>query len=95
MSIVFDAITIMLLISLVLVIYRLVRGPTLPDRAVAGDQVAIHVVSLIAVYSMSSQQPILIDLVIVVAIVGFLSMAVIGIYIDRAARGKAQSDSGV
>jgi multicomponent Na+:H+ antiporter subunit F len=95
MSIVFDAITIMLLISLVLVIYRLVRGPTLPDRAVAGDQVAIHVVSLIAVYSMSSQQPILIDLVIVVAIVGFLSMAVIGIYIDRAARGKARSDSGV
>jgi multisubunit Na+/H+ antiporter MnhF subunit len=92
MSIVFDIIVIMLLISLVLVIYRLVRGPTLPDRAVAGDQVAIHVVSLIAVYSMSSQQPILIDLVIVVAIVGFLSMAVIGIYIDRAARGKAQSD---
>jgi multisubunit Na+/H+ antiporter MnhF subunit len=95
MSIVFDAITIMLLISLVLVIYRLVRGPTLPDRAIAGDQVAIHVVSLIAVYSMSSQQPLLIDLVIVVAIVGFLSMAVIGIYIDRAARGKARSDSGV
>jgi multisubunit Na+/H+ antiporter MnhF subunit len=92
MSIVFDIIVIMLLISLVLVIYRLVRGPTLPDRAVAGDQVAIHVVSLIAVYSMSSQQPILIDLVIVVAIVGFLSMAVIGIYIDRAARGKAQSE---
>jgi multisubunit Na+/H+ antiporter MnhF subunit len=95
MSIVFDVVMVLLLISLVLVIYRLVRGPTLPDRAVASDQVAIHVVGLIAVYSMSSQQPILIDLVIVVAVVGFLSMAVIGIYIDRAARGKAQSDSGV
>lgn len=92
MSVVFDVVMIMLLISLVLVIYRLVRGPTLPDRAIAGDQVAIHVVGLIAVYSMSSKQPILIDLVIVIAIVGFLSMAVIGIYIDRAARGKAQVD---
>lgn len=95
MSIVFDVVMVLLLGSLMLVIYRLVRGPTLPDRAVASDQVAIHVVGLIAVYSMSSHQPILIDLVIVVAVVGFLSMAVIGIYIDRAARGKAQGDSGV
>jgi multisubunit Na+/H+ antiporter MnhF subunit len=91
---VFDVIMVLLLISLMLVIYRLVRGPTLPDRAVASDQIAIRVVGLIAVYSMSSQQSVLIDLVIVVAVVGFLSMAIIGIYIDRAARGKAQGDSG-
>jgi multisubunit Na+/H+ antiporter MnhF subunit len=91
-SIVFDLVTVLLLISLILVIYRLVRGPTLPDRAVASDQIAIHVVGLIAVYSLSSQQSTLIDLVIVAAVVGFLSMAVIGIYIDRAARGKAQGD---
>lgn len=94
MSTVFDVVMILLLISLMLVVYRLVRGPTLPDRAVASDQIAIHVVGLIAVYSMSSHQPILLDLVIVVAIVGFLTMAVIGIYIDRAARGKTQGDSG-
>lgn len=94
MKIVFDVVTIALLISLVLVVYRLVRGPTLPDRAVASDQIAIHVVALIAVYSMSSQQPILIDLVIVTAIVGFLSVAVIGIYIERAARGKTRPEHG-
>lgn len=94
MKVVFDVVTIALLISLVLVVYRLVRGPTLPDRAVASDQIAIHVVALIAVYSMSSQQPILIDLVIVTAIVGFLSVAVIGIYIERAARGKTRPEHG-
>lgn len=94
MSIVFDVVTTALLISLMLVVYRLVRGPTLPDRAVASDQIAIHVVALIAVYSMSSQQPILIDLVIVTAIVGFLSVAVIGIYIERAAGGKTQPEHG-
>ncbi len=94
MKLVYDVVTIVTLISLTLVVYRLLRGPTLPDRAVAGDQVAIHVVALIAIFSMSSEQPILIDLVIVTAIVGFLSVAIVGIYIERAARGKARSESG-
>lgn len=80
-----------LCISLAMVVYRLVKGPTLPDRGVAADQVSLHVVMLIAVYAMSSNQPMLIDLVIVTAIVGFLSLAVLGIYVDRAARGKIQS----
>jgi multicomponent Na+:H+ antiporter subunit F len=94
MNVVFEVVTVILLISLALVVYRLVRGPTLPDRAVAGDQIAIHVVALIAIFSMSSEQPILIDLVIVTAIVGFLSLAVVGIYIERAARGKARIETG-
>lgn len=94
MSLVFDVVTVILLISLLLVVLRLVRGPTLPDRAVASDQVSLHVVALIAIFSMSSSQPILIDLVIVIAVVGFVSLAVIGIYVERTARGKTRSASG-
>lgn len=94
MTLVFDIVTVILLISLLLAILRLLRGPTLPDRAVAGDLVSIHVVALIAVYSMSSEQPILIDLVIVTAVVGFLSTAVVGIYVERTARGKTRTASG-
>ena len=94
MTLVFDAVTAILLVSLLLVVLRLVRGPTLPDRAVAGDLVSIHVVALIAIFSMSSQQPILIDLVIVIAVVGFLSLAVVGIHVERTARGKTRSASG-
>ncbi len=93
MSTVFDLVFLALCVSLAMVCYRLVKGPTLPDRAVAGDQISIHVVMLIAVYSMSSNQPILIDLVIVTAIVGFLSLAIIGIYVERAARGKIQRET--
>jgi multisubunit Na+/H+ antiporter MnhF subunit len=92
-SIVFDIAFVALLASLAMICFRLIRGPTLPDRAVAGDQLAIHIVALIAVYSMASDQPLLIDLVIVTAIVGFLSIAVIGIYVERAARGNIRSKS--
>ena len=84
----------LLLLSLVLVTIRLLRGPTLADRAVASDQLALRVVALIAVHSMVTDQPFLIDLVIVTAIVGFLSMAVIGIYIERMARRKRGAEIG-
>jgi len=83
-----------LLLSLVLVTVRLLRGPSLADRAVASDQLALRVVALIVVHSMESDQPFLIDLVIVTAIVGFLSLAVIGIYIERIVRSKKQDELG-
>lgn len=91
MKLVLDFVMLALLFSLALVTFRLVRGPTLPDRAVASDLVSIHVVALIGVYSLASGQPILIDLVIVIAIVGFMGTAVVGVYIERAIRGKVQS----
>lgn len=87
-----NAIVIGLLIGLALVIYRLLRGPTLVDRAIASEQVAIRVVALVAVYSLISEQVILLDLVIITAIVGFLSAAIIGIFVERAARGKVRAE---
>lgn len=87
-----NAIVIGLLIALALVLYRLLRGPALVDRAIASEQVTIRVVALIAVYSMISEQAILLDLVIVTAIVGFLSVAMIGIFIERATRGKVRAE---
>lgn len=92
MNVVFDIVTWALLVSLSLVAFRLIRGPSLSDRAIAADQAAIHGVALIAVFSAVSQQPILLDILIVTAIVGFMTIAVIGIFIERSARGKTRRD---
>jgi multicomponent Na+:H+ antiporter subunit F len=87
---VLDVVTLMLLLSMAMVTFRLVRGPSLPDRAVASDLLSIHIVALIGVYSLASDQVILIDLFIVIAIVGFMGTAVVGVFIERAVRGKIQ-----
>ncbi|HRE48689.1 MAG TPA: monovalent cation/H+ antiporter complex subunit F [Aggregatilineales bacterium] len=78
----------LILLSLILAAYRLVRGPSLPDRAVAADQVSLHVIAFVVVFALRSNQRALIDLVIVTAIVGFLSVVVIGIYLERGVKGK-------
>ncbi|KXK25327.1 MAG: multiple resistance and pH regulation protein F [Chloroflexi bacterium OLB15] len=93
MTHVLNLIIFLMLISLALVVVRLLRGPSLADRALAGDQISIHVVMIIIVYSIATDQEMLIDLVIVTAIVGFISTAVIGIYIDRGTRGKIRAES--
>lgn len=90
MSTVFDIVLWILILSLCLAAVRLVRGPTLPDRAIAADQAAIHGVALIAVYSAISNQSMLLDLLIVTAIVGYMTIGVIGIFIERSARGKTR-----
>ncbi len=94
LALVCDVVMLALLLSLAFVTIRLLRGPTVPDRAVASDQVAIHVVALIVVYSIRAHQPGLLDLVIVTAIVGFMTVTVIGIYIERAVFGKARTEPG-
>lgn len=92
MTVVLNLVTILMLISLSLVIVRLIRGPSIADRAIAGDLVTLHVIALIMVYSIVSQQSTLIDLVIVTAIAGFISVTVIGIYIERNALGKTHGE---
>jgi len=90
MTVIFEIVTWGLMLSLSLVAFRLIRGPSMSDRAIAADQAAIHGVALIAVFSAVSSQPILLDILIVTAIVGFMTIAVIGIYIERAGRGKTR-----
>lgn len=88
-----NIITVVLLFSLTLVAIRLFRGPTLADRAVAGDQISIHVIALIGVYTIMTEQPMLLDLLVVTAVVGFATITVIGVFIERSARGKARRRS--
>lgn len=85
---------VLLFISLVMTVIRLVRGPNLPDRAVAADQITLHVVSFGLVHAIATHQALLIDSLIVTAIVGFLSLSVIGIYIERSERGKVNRRQG-
>ena len=53
---------------------------------------ALLVIALIMLYSIISEQSTLIDLVIVTAIAGFISVTVIGIYIERTALGKTNGE---
>ncbi len=60
---------IILLITSFLLIYRVVRGPTLPDRVIGINTITTKVVVMIALISIVSKQYYLIDLAIVLLMV--------------------------
>jgi multicomponent Na+:H+ antiporter subunit F len=75
----------MLCVSLFLAFVRLVRGPSLSDRVVALDLTAVLVVGFIAMYALSSNQPVFLDAAIVLALVAFLSTVAFARYLERRA----------
>jgi multicomponent Na+:H+ antiporter subunit F len=73
----------LLTIAVVLAFVRMVRGPSLPDRVVALDLIATLMIGIIAVYAIATDEPVLLDLAIVLALISFLGTVAFAHYIER------------
>lgn len=73
----------LLISAMFLALLRLIRGPSLPDRVVALDLIAMISVSFIATYAVSTEQPIFIDEAIVLAMVAFLGTVAFAYFIEK------------
>lgn len=73
--------------AMVLSLVRLLRGPSLPDRVVALDLIATHVVGFIAVITVMADQPVFLRAAIVLALLAFLGTVAFAHYIGRS-RGR-------
>jgi len=69
--------------AMFLALIRLIKGPTLPDRVVALDLIAITAVGLIGVYAVTTRQPIYIDEAMVLALIAFLGTLAFAHYIEK------------
>lgn len=63
---------VMLSVALFLAFIRLARGPSLPDRVVALDLMATISVGWIALYAVMSNEPVFLDVALVLALIAFL-----------------------
>ena len=71
------------LVSLLLALARLVRGPTLADRVVALDMIGVIAIALLAMYALATGQPAFVDVAIVVGLIGFLGTVAFARYVER------------
>lgn len=72
--------------AMLLSMVRLMRGPSLADRVVALDLIAALAVGLIAVYSILTNQPMLLRAGIVVALVVFVGTVAFAMYLEKRAK---------
>ena len=70
-------------VSLLLAVARLLMGPSIPDRTMALDMIFVHVVALIALYSITVNRDVLVDAIMVTAVLGFLGTVAIARYVEE------------
>jgi len=59
-------------LAVVAAFVRLVRGPSLPDRVVAFDLLAAIGIGILAAAAVATDQPVVLDVTVVLALVSFL-----------------------
>ncbi len=63
--------------------YRVIRGPTTPDRVVALDVIATNVIAIAVLFALQTDSGFFIDVSLVLAIIGFISTIVGARYVTE------------
>ncbi|MFC6732231.1 monovalent cation/H+ antiporter complex subunit F [Haladaptatus sp. DYSN1] len=63
--------------------YRVIRGPTTPDRVVALDTIGTNVVAIAVLFALLSAEGLFIDVALVLAIIGFISTIAVARYVTE------------
>ena len=79
----FEFVTIILLFSISIALYRFLKGSTLADRVVAFDAISIMCVSLLVILSLYYQREFYLDIALVFGLIGFLGSTIFGRYIEK------------
>lgn len=74
--------------AFVMAVVRMVRGPSLPDRIVALDMLAYLAVGFIALTSVTSGQPIFLDVALVLALIAFVAVVAFARYVEQGSRAE-------
>lgn len=70
-------------LAILLALYRIIRGPSMPDRVVALDMIGINLISAVAVFSVALQTRVFLEVILVVGILAFISTIALARFVER------------
>ena len=70
-------------LSILLAFVRVYIGPDLADRVLGLDMMTVIIVSFCGLYAISSDDPVFLDIAIVMALIGFLATVALARYAER------------
>lgn len=73
---------------MILPLFRLILGPTMPDRVVALDTINTYIVAAMILYGAAFEEIIYIDIAIVYALLSYIATLYIAKFIERRAKDK-------
>jgi len=84
---------VLIISAIFMAFYRLMRGPTLPDRVIALDMMTISIVAFCALFSIRTDDPVFLDIAIVMALVGFLATVALARFAERERERQARENA--
>jgi multicomponent Na+:H+ antiporter subunit F len=72
-----------LIISVILIMIRLFKGPQVVDRVIALDLIITTGIALITAYSIRSMESVLLDVAMIFALIAFLGTIAFSFYLDK------------
>jgi multicomponent Na+:H+ antiporter subunit F len=84
----------MLLVSMILVLWRMARGPTAADRVIALDLLSMLVVAFLVTVSIHAQETSYLDVAIAYACIAFLGTVALARYISLTSRRPSRKKTG-
>ncbi|MED5388514.1 MAG: K+/H+ antiporter subunit F [Pseudomonadota bacterium] len=73
----------LLTLAWLLNLYRLIAGPSLPDRVLALDTMYINSIALIVVYGIQVDSKLYFEAAMLIALIGFVSTVAVAKYVTR------------
>ncbi|HHW81916.1 MAG TPA: cation:proton antiporter [Bacteroidales bacterium] len=82
-NIILTVVIVVLAASAILVLYRFIKGPTLPDRVTAIDLITTMVIAIIVVFSILWDSPNFFDVAMVLSLISFLGSISYAFYLTK------------
>lgn len=73
---------------IILPLFRLIAGPTIPDKVIALDTINTYIVAAMILYGAAFEEIIYIDIAIVYALLSYITTLYIAKFIERRAKDK-------
>ncbi|MBD2844579.1 Na(+)/H(+) antiporter subunit F1 [Paenibacillus sp. IB182496] len=74
---------VLLSLSVVAGLYRIIRGPSMPDRVIALDTIGICLIGLVAVVCMLQDTTAYLDIILLMGILAFLGTVAFSKFIEK------------
>lgn len=70
-------------LTLIAFIYRLVKGPTAPDRIIALDAIGVGIIALVGLFSIYVQTSYYVEIALLLAILSFIGTIAFSKFIEK------------
>ncbi|MGE7920299.1 Na(+)/H(+) antiporter subunit F1 [Viridibacillus sp. NPDC093762] len=77
------AIIVIVTLSLIGLVYRLVKGPSVPDRVIALDSIGVSIISLVGLFSIFIETSFYLDIILLLAILSFIGTVAFSKFIEK------------